>query len=495
MTNTIVLGGDPSGNAVTLDLSFANRHGLIAGATGTGKTISVQVIAEAFSRAGVPVFLTDVKGDLSGIAEIGKPHKKIDERLTKMPLADYVQEGNPVRFWDILGKSGMPVRLSISDLGPQLLARLLDLNETQEAILTIVFDYADDEGLLLINLDDLKTSLNFVQENSDSLSSEYGRISSASVSAIRRRLLLIEQEGLDSFFGEPAIEFEDLVKTSNNNRGMVNILAADSLMSSPKTYSIFLLWLMSELFEHLPEIGDPDKPVLALFFDEAHLLFKDCPKIFLNRIEQVVRLIRSKGVGMYFITQSPNDIPDAILGQLGNRVQHALRAYTPKDVKAVKTAAQSFRSNPDFDTVEAITSLGLGEALVSTLENNGAPSMVARTLMAPPRSKIGPITKKLRKEIIADDSMLEKYKDSIDPESAHEILKKRREQLSKSTETAMKKAEEKKVTTKNKKTSKKSSRQSSRQGIGEAFVKSIARSLGGSLGRKLIRGILGSLLK
>lgn len=493
MTNTIILGGDSKGTAVTLDLSFANRHGLIAGATGTGKTISVQVIAEAFSRAGVPVFLTDVKGDLSGIAERGKPHKKIDERLTKMPLANYQQEGNPVRFWDILGKSGMPVRLAISDLGPQLLARLLDLNETQEAILTIVFDYADDEGLLLINLDDLKTSLNFVQENSKSLSSEYGRISSASVSAIRRRLLLVEQEGLEDFFGEPAIEFEDLVKATNNKQGMVNILSAESLMSSPKSYSIFLLWLMSELFENLPEIGNPEKPVLALFFDEAHLLFKDCPKVFLNKIEQVVRLIRSKGVGIYFITQSPNDIPDSVLGQLGNRIQHALRAYTPKDVKAVKTAAQSFRANPDFDTVEAITGLGVGEALVSTLENKGAPSMVARTLMAPPRSKIGPITKTLRKEIIASDTMLDKYKMSVDPESAHEILKKRRDQLSKSAEAAIEKSEKEKKqpVTKKKKTQKKSSR----QGIGEAFVKSIARSLGGTLGRKLIRGILGSLLK
>lgn len=487
MSNTITLGGDKNQQAVTLDLGYANRHGLIAGATGTGKTVSVQVLAEAFSRHGVPVFLTDVKGDLSGIAQTGKPHKKIDERLAQMPLGEYQQEANIVRFWDILGKNGIPVRLSISDLGPQMLARLLDLNETQEAILTIVFDYADDQGLLLINLDDLKTSLNFIQEHSQELSGDYGRISSASVSAIRRRLLLLEQEGLEDFFGEPSIEFDDLIEMSNE-RGMINLLSAEGIMSTPKTYAIFLLWLMSELFENLPEIGDPEKPVLALFFDEAHLLFKDCPKIFLNKIEQVVRLIRSKGVGVYFITQSPNDIPDSVLGQLGNRIQHALRAYTPKDVKAVKTAAQSFRPNPEFDTVKTITDLGLGEALVSTLEDRGAPSIVARTLMAPPRSQIGPITKKARKEIISSDDLLDKYITAVDPESAHEILKKRRETLSENAKKETEKQEKAKA-------KKKTTRKSSRQGMGEAFLKSMVRSLGGSVGRKLIRGVLGSLLK
>lgn len=487
MSKKITLGGNQKQDAVTLELGFANRHGLIAGATGTGKTVSVQVLAEAFSREGIPVFLTDVKGDLSGIAQEGKPHKKIDERLALMPLTDYQQESNAVRFWDILGKNGIPVRLAISDLGPQLLARLLDLNETQESILTIVFDYADDQGLLLINLDDLKTSLNFIQENSKDISNEYGRISSASVSAIRRRLLLLEQEGLEGFFGEPSVEFDDLIKI-NNKRGIINLLSAEGIMSTPKTYAIFLLWLMSELFENLPEIGDPDKPVLVLFFDEAHLLFKDCPKIFLNKIEQVVRLIRSKGVGVYFITQSPNDIPDSVLGQLGNRIQHALRAYTPKDVKAVKTAAQSFRPNPEFDTVKAIADLGLGEALVSTLENKGAPSIVARTLMAPPRSHIGPITKKTRTNIISKDTLLDKYQTAIDPESAHEVLKKRREIIS---ENARKEAERQETF----KSKKKTTRKSSRQGIGEALVKSVIRSLGGSLGRKLIRGVLGSLLK
>lgn len=487
MGKLMTLGGNQKMEAVSLDIGFANRHGLIAGATGTGKTVSVQLLAEALSREGVPIFLTDVKGDLSGIAQAGKPHAKIDERLAKMPLTDYSQEANIVRFWDILGKNGIPVRLAISDLGPQLIARLLDLNETQEAIITIVFDYADDQGLLLIDLNDLKTSLNFVLEHSAELSQDYGRISSASVSAIRRRLLLLEQEGLDSFFGEPSIEFNDLIKVENQ-RGVINLLSAEGIMSTPKTYTIFLLWLMSELFENLPEIGDPEKPILALFFDEAHLLFKDCPKVFLNKIEQVVRLIRSKGVGVYFITQSPNDIPDSVLGQLGNRIQHALRAYTPKDVKALKTAAQSFRANPEFDTVSAITDLGLGEALVSTLQDKGVPSIVAKTLMAPPRSQIGPISKDSRQSIISQDTLLTKYKDAVDPESAHEILKKRREKLS---ENAKREAEKE---TKSSTPSSKNQR-SNRQGVGEAFVKSIARTLGSTLGRKLIRGILGSLLK
>lgn len=488
MSNSIIVGG-ASGEPILLDLKYANRHGLIAGATGTGKTISVQVLAEAFANRGVPVFLADVKGDLSGIASAGKPHPKIQERLDQIPLPDFKFSENVVRLWDIMGKKGIPVRLSVSDLGPQLLARMLNLNETQEAILSIVFDYADDQGLLLIDLDDLKTSLNFVQENSKTLSNDYGQISSASVSAIRRRLMLIEQEGQSAFFGEPSLEFDDLIETKDDC-GIINILAAEQLMMTPKTYSIFLLWLMSELFENLPEIGDPNKPTMVLFFDEAHLLFKDCPKVFLDRIEQVIRLIRSKGVGIYFISQSPSDIPDSVLGQLGNRIQHALRAYTPKDIKAVKIAAQSFRTNPNLDTAAAITELAVGEALVSTLQDGGVPGMVQRTLMSPPQSKIGPITATSRKALISADECFGRYKDAVDPESAHEILEKRREKIRKNEEQQKNAAKQSRAKRKTP-----SKRRSTRQGIGEAFVKSVARSLGSSLGRKLIRGVLGSLLK
>ncbi len=488
MKGSIIVGGS-QGKPVLLNLKYANRHGIIAGATGTGKTVSVQVLAEAFANSGVPVFLSDVKGDLSGIAAAGKPHAKIQERLDKIPIPDFNFAANSVRIWDIVGKKGIPVRLSISDIGPQLLARMLNLNETQEAILGIVFDYADDQGLLLIDLEDLKTSLNFVQENAKTLRNDYGQISTASVSAIRRRLMLVEQEGQSDFFGEPSLEFEDLMQTEDG-RGVINILAADQLMMTPKTYAIFLLWLMSELFENMPEVGDLEKPKMVLFFDEAHLLFKDCPKVFLDRIEQVVRLIRSKGVGIYFITQSPGDVPDNVLGQLGNRIQHALRAYTPKDIKTVKAAAQSFRANPEFDTATVIKELSVGEALVSTLEKDGIPSIVQRTLMSPPQSQIGPITAKLRKSLIQGDALFPRYKEAVDPESAHEILLKRREKMLEREE------QEKKATTKKSAPRKASSRRkSSRQGVGEAFVKSVARSLGSSLGRKLVRGILGSLLK
>ncbi len=480
MSDFITLGSADNAT-VRLALQYANRHGLIAGATGTGKTVTVQLLAEGFARAGVPVFLADVKGDISGMAAAGKTHPKIDERLQKITLPEFTFQANTVRFWDILASKGIPVRLSISDLGPQLLARLLKLNQTQEAILTIVFDYADDEGLLLIDLDDLKTSLTFIQNHSAELSNEYGRISAASVSAIRRRLLLLEQEGLEAFFGEPAMMFEDLIQTEGD-QGVVNILAADRLMQSPKTYVIFLLWLISELFENLPEIGDPDKPVMVLFFDEAHLLFKDCPKVLLDRIEQVVRLIRSKGVGIYFISQSPADIPDAVLGQLGNRVQHALRAYTPKDIKTVKAAAASFRVNPDFDSAEVITRLGVGEALVSTLEGDGVPTVVQNTLMAPPQSQMGALADADRQHLLQQDMLFEHYAKAVDPESAHEILQKRSEKMA---------ANE----ARHKTTKTSSRRRSSRQSIGEAFVKSVARSLGSSLGRKLVRGVLGSLLK
>lgn len=483
MPAPIILGG-AEGTNITLEPSLANRHGLIAGATGTGKTVSMQVLAESFSRIGVPVFLADIKGDLSGISQAGKPHKQVNARLAAMQIDDFVFAGNPARFWDLTGAQGIPVRLSISDLGPQLLARLLDLNTTQESILSIIFDYADDNGLLLLDLNDLTTSLNFVQQNAKELQAEYGRVSASSVAAIKRRLLLLEQENLSEFFGEPSLEFTDLI-AEQNGAGIINILDARTLMQSPKTYAVFLLWLMSELYENLPEVGDPDQPVMVLFFDEAHLLFNNTPKIFVEKIEQIVRLIRSKGVGIYFISQSPGDIPDNILGQLGNRVQHALRAYTPKERKAVRVAAQSFRPNPALDTEQFIAELGVGEALVSTLEPGGIPSMVQRTLMAPPRSKIGPITQTERKQLINNDSLQAKYATALDPESAHEILQKRQAQMAERAEKETQKSKSK--TTK--------PRRSSRQSVGEAFMKSIARSLGSGLGRKLVRGLLGSLLK
>ncbi|WP_049723388.1 helicase HerA-like domain-containing protein [Gilvimarinus polysaccharolyticus] len=481
MASSLVVGG-ANGRNVCLLPALANRHGLIAGATGTGKTVSMQVLAEGFANIGVPVFVADIKGDLSGLAQPGKPHKKVDERLAAMTIADFSFAENPVRFWDINAQKGIPVRLALSDLGPQFLARLLDLNDTQESILSIIFDYADEQGLLLIDLNDLKTSLSFIQENSADVQKVYGRISSASIAAIRRRLILLEQEGLESFFGEPSLEFSDLIAT-HNNRGIINVLDARSLMNTPKTYAIFLLWLMSELFENLPEVGDPEKPVMVLFFDEAHLLFKDCPKVFVDKIEQVVRLIRSKGVGIYFISQSPSDIPDSVLGQLGNRIQHALRAYTPKEKKAVRIAAQSFRPNPELDTEQLISELGVGEALVSTLQEGGIPSMVERTMMAPPRSQIGPISEAARATIIKTDALFSRYKNAVDPESAHEILQKRQQALAKQEEKSSAKP----------KASRK--RSSSRQGVGEAFLKSIVRSLGSGVGRKLVRGLLGSLLK
>ena len=480
MASPLILGGANGGN-VCLQPALANRHGLIAGATGTGKTVSMQVLAEQFSRLGVPVFLADIKGDLSGLACAGAPHKKIEQRLGQMEIPDFNFSANPVRFWDLTGVRGIPVRLSLSDLGPQLLARLLDLNDTQEAILSIIFDYADDQGFLLLDLNDLKTSLSFIQENSADIQKSYGRISSASIAAIRRRLLLLEQEGLEAFFGEPSLEFDDLI-TTDNARGTINILDARSLMNTPKTYAIFLLWLMSELFENLPEVGDPDQPVMVLFFDEAHLLFKDCPKAFIDKIEQVVRLIRSKGVGIYFISQSPSDIPDDVLAQLGNRIQHALRAYTPKEKQAVRVAAQSFRPNPALNAEQVIAELGVGEALVSTLQNGGIPSVVERTFMAPPRSQIGPISKTTRSAIIAADPLLVRYKTAVDPESAHEILQKRQKALAKRAEKETVKP-------------KKSRARSSRQSVGEAFLKSVARSLGSGFGRKIMRGLLGSLLK
>lgn len=482
MPSSLLLGGCQP--AVHLLARYANRHGLIAGATGTGKTISVQVLAEQFSRMGVAVFLADVKGDLSGIAAAGRPHPKVAARVAQLGLEGFEYGDNPVRFWDLRAERGHPVRISLSELGPQLLARLLTLNETQESILTLVFEYADDEGLLLLDLNDLKTTLQFVTEFPDALDQAYGRVPKASVSAILRRLLLLEREGAEQFFGEPALEIKDLIATTAAGQGVINILAAETLIQSPRIYATFLLWLLSELFEQLPEVGDLDQPKFVFFFDEAHLLFNGAPKAFVERVEQVVRLIRSKGVGIYFISQSPSDIPENILGQLGNRVQHALRAFTPKDQKAVRVAAQTFRSNPDLDTESVITQLGVGEALVSVLDEKGIPGMVQRILMRPPCSQIGPLDPLCRARLIDASPLAPKYATAVDPESAHEKLQARMAQSA--AQDNPRPAEV---------TQPQRSSGSQRQGIAQSFFNSVARALGGSVGRSIVRGILGSILK
>ena len=491
MSDGILIGGCDSGK-VFLNPRYANRHGLIAGATGTGKTVTLQCLAEGFSDMGVPVFMADVKGDISGISQSGKPHPKVDERVTSIGIDNYSQRGYPVAFWDLFGKKGTPVRSTVSEMGPQLISRLLDLNETQESVVTLVFEFADNEGMLLVDLADLRTTLEYLGNNTKELGTGFG-VSKASVNAILRRLLMLEREGGKKFFGESALQLEDFMQVERDGRGVINVLAADTLIQSPRVYSTFLLWLLSELFENLPELGDPEKPVLVFFFDEAHLLFRDIPKALQEKIEQVVRLIRSKGVGVYFISQSPADVPDSVLSQLGNRIQHALRAYTPKEQKAVRVAAQSFRTNPNLDTVTVITEMGVGEALVSTLQDKGVPSPVERVLVRPPHSRMGKATLVERKAILDRDPNMRLYGKATDPRSAHEILLERTAAKLKATEEAelAKRAEK----AKGKKTGSSRSRQSS----GEAFVKSMARSLGSAagstLGKKLFRGILGSLLK
>ncbi|MEC5291629.1 DUF853 domain-containing protein [Aurantimonas sp. C2-6-R+9] len=405
-----------------LDLKLANRHGLVTGATGTGKTVTLQILAEGFSEAGVPVFCADIKGDLSGISMRGEAKDFLVERAEKIGLDPYYNDFYPVVFWDIFGEKGHPIRTTISEMGPLLLSRLMNLSDAQEGVLNIAFKIADEEGLLLLDLKDLQAMLAHLSENAGDISKLYGNVAKASVGAIQRSLLVLEQQGAESFFGEPALKIADLMRTDRDGRGMVNILAADKLMMNPRLYATFLLWLLSELFEELPEIGDPEKPKLVFFFDEAHLLFDDAPKILVDRVEQVVKLIRSKGVGVYFVTQNPLDVPDGVLAQLGNRVQHALRAYTPREQKAVKTAADTFRPNPEFDAYEAITQLGVGEVLVSTLGEKGVPSMVERTLIRPPSARLGPLNDAERDAIIAKSPVAGQYDQAIDPESAYEML-------------------------------------------------------------------------
>ncbi|WP_324767200.1 helicase HerA-like domain-containing protein [Pokkaliibacter plantistimulans] len=486
----ILIGGSLSSGmaqetlpVLQLNPRYANRHGLVAGATGTGKTVTIQGLAERFSRLGVPVFVADVKGDLSGIAAPGKPHPKVAERVTKLGLQDFQFAECPAVFWDVLGEKGFPVRVSLSELGPQLLARLLELNDTQEGVLTQAFEYADDEGMLMLDLNDLKTTLNYLAEHNPTADQGFTRIAKSTVSAILRRLLLLEREGAEQFFGEPALQIEDLIRCDDNGQGIVNVLAAEKLIQTPRIYSTFLLWLLSELFENLPEVGDQPKPRFVFFFDEAHLLFNGAPRAFVEKVEQVVRLIRSKGVGIYFISQSPADIPDVILGQLGNRIQHALRAYTPKDQKAVRVAAQTFRSNPALDTETVITELGVGEALVSVLEHDGVPGMVQRTLIAPPATQIGPLDDGTRKQLNALDALAGKYETPVDPHSAHEILQQRMHQQ----------AAQHATTAPTSTAGRSAGRQ--RESVAESFMKSIARAVGSQLGRQIIRGVLGSILK
>lgn len=464
---------------------MANRHGLIAGATGTGKTVSLQVIAENFSSIGVPVFMADVKGDLSGISQPGNPTPKIVERIEKLGLKDFKFSGSPVVFWDVFGEQGHPLRATVSDMGPLLFSRLLDLNETQSGVLSLVFKIADDNGLLLLDLKDLRAMLQFVGDNAEKFTTEYGRISKASIGAIQRALLTLEEQGADKFFGEPALEMEHLMQKDHNGRGIINILVADKLLTNPKLYATVLLWLLSELFENLPEVGDQEKPKLIFFFDEAHLLFSDVPKILLDKIEQVVRLIRSKGVGIYFVTQTPLDIPEIVLGQLGNRIQHALRAFTPREQKVVKTVAQTFRTNPELDVEKAITELKVGEALVSFLDENGQPGIVDRAFILPPKSQIGPISQDLRMKLIRQSNFYGLYEKAIDRESAYEMLKAR------AMRTVQPRAPQ--IPYPKIPSPPKSGQERKTDSILESMAKSAARSVGRELGRQILRGILGTI--
>ena len=482
-----------SENPEYLNLKYANRHGLIAGATGTGKTVTLQIVAEGLSKAGVPVFVADVKGDLAGLSQPVEMKDFLEKRAATIGLAPYEPSEFPVCFWDLFGKQGHPVRATVTEMGPLLLSRLLDLNDTQEGVLTLAFRLADDEKLALLDLKDLRALLVEVAERAKELSAEYGHVSRASVGAIQRRLLALEEQGADLFFGEPALDLNDFLRTTDDGAGIINILAADKLMQTPKLYATFLLWLLAELFEELPEIGDPEKPKLVFFFDEAHLLFDDTPKALLEKVEQVVRLIRSKGVGVFFVSQNPLDVPDSVSSQLGNRVQHALRAFTPREQRVVRAAAETFRPNPDFKTVDVITELGIGEALVSTLISKGAPGVVQRTLIRPPASRMGAITAKERKHVLRYSDMADKYDETVDRESAYEILAERAERRAEEEEKARDREERDKQKSRSR-TSKSRTRsprrrRSNRQSVGEAAMKTAARTLA----RELVRSALGIL--
>jgi DNA helicase HerA-like ATPase len=473
--------------------ALANRHGLITGATGTGKTVTLQAIAQQLSSIGVPVFMADVKGDLSGLAKAGGGNPKVAERAKNLKM-ELAYSSCPVVFWDVYGEAGHPVRATVSDMGPLLLSRLLGLNDTQEGVLNLVFKIADDNGLLLLDAKDLRAMLQFVGDNAQKFTTEYGNVSAASIGAIQRGVLALEAQGADRFFGEPMLNIADLMQVEGG-KGVVNILAADKLMNSPKLYATFLLWMLAELFEHLPEVGDPDRPKLVFFFDEAHLLFNDAPKALLEKIEQVVRLIRSKGVGVYFVTQNPLDIPESVLGQLGNRVQHALRAFTPKDQKAVKSAAETMRPNPKLKIDQAITELGVGEALVSFLDDKGRPCITERAFVVPPGSQLGPIGADERRKAIASSSIAGHYEKAVDRESAYEKLKGRTEE--KQEAAAKPGAANPKPETNvlnDVLFGKTGPRGGQHDGLAQTLAKSVVRTMGSTMGREIIRGVLGSIL-
>jgi uncharacterized protein len=506
MDNSILIGGggDPL-KPVRLNLKRANRHGLVAGATGTGKTVTLQVLAEGFARAGVPVFAADVKGDLSGCSQNWDPTPPFKSRAEKLGMMDYRPEASPVVFWDLYGKTGHPIRTTVSEMGPVLLARLMDVTDAQSGALTIAFKMADDEGLLLLDLKDLKAIFDYMAENADEVSKKYGLVTKQAIAVLQRKILELETAGADQFFGEPALDLNDFFRTDLSGRGIINILDGSKLMASPTLYSTFLLWLMSEMFEMLPEVGDPEKPKLVFFFDEAHLLFKDAPKALLTTIEQVVRLIRSKGVGIYFVTQNPQDIPESVLAQLGNRLQHALRAYTPSEMKAVKIAAESFRPNPAFDTGEIIGELGVGEALVSTLDEKGIPTIVERTFIRPPYSRVGPANDEERARVISASPIGNRYNNVLDRESAFEILSKKEAELEAQQEqTIAQKAQAKREEEApdvgggllgDLLGGNRGSRRGGRRGdnLIETAAKSMVRQAGSSIARSLVRGLLGSL--
>ncbi|HUH24344.1 MAG TPA: helicase HerA-like domain-containing protein [Brevundimonas sp.] len=495
----LFLGQSFEGAAENLLFKRANRHGVVAGATGTGKTVTLQIMAQGFSDAGVPVFCADVKGDLSGISQAGDV-AKFAERAGGMGLS-LNGKAAPVVFWDLYGQKGHPIRATVTDIGPVLMARMLELNDVQEGVLTVAFHVADKEGLLLLDLEDLRSLLAYVGENAQTIGREVGNVSPTSIAAIQRALLQLEQQGGTAFFGEPALRLEDMMRTSLDGRGQVNVLDSTRLMNSPRLYAAFLLWLLSELFEQLPEIGDPEKPRLVFFFDEAHLLFNDAPRGLLEKVEQVVRLIRSKGVGVYFVTQNPADIPDTVLAQLGNRVQHALRAYTPAEQKGLRAAAQSFRTNPAFDTTEAIQGLGVGEALVSTLDDKGAPTVVAQTRIRPPDSRLGPATDAERAAVMAASPVRGAYDTAVNRESAEEVLNARRAQAERIEAETASAAAEAKAAEKAARSAPAPAREraapraraSSRQTPMEALTKSVLRTAGSTITRELLRGVLGSL--
>ncbi len=501
-------GGEAYGTPQFLSQGYANRHGLIAGATGTGKTVTLQILAEGFSAAGVPVFLSDVKGDLSGLARAGSPdhklHQPFMDRAATIGFDAFSYAAFPVAFWDLFGEQGHPVRTTVAEMGPLLLARLLDLSEAQEGILNIAFRLSDEEGLPLLDLKDLQALLVWVGENRASLSLRYGNISTASIGAIQRRLLVIENQGANKLFGEPALDLADLMRRDAQGRGVVNILASDKLMAAPGLYATFLLWLLSELFEELPEVGDPEKPKLVFFFDEAHLLFDDAPKALVDKVEQVARLIRSKGVGVYFVTQSPGDIPEDILGQLGNRIQHALRAFTARDRKNLRAAAETYRPNPRFSTEDAIRDVGVGEAVTSMLQKKGVPGVVERTLIRPPSSQLGPITGAERKALLNSSDMAGKYDTPVDRKSAYEILAKRAEDAARAAEAAELEAEAapqpmaREYNTARRYTGSRVSRSTTRRQtdtFGSAMTEAVIKELKGTTGRRIVRGILGGLFK